>query len=172
MTSPYKFYQFWINVDDRDVEGYLKLFTLKPKEAIAATMARHQKEPAARVAQAALAADVTTLAHGADAAASAAAVAGILFGDFDPRRADPKVFEVLAQEIPTTPVARGALTLVDAVVQAGLAKSKSEARRAIEQGGIYVNQQRADGITDADWLAGGSLLLRKGKKDYALLKAQ
>ena len=137
-----------------------------------AWMGQQQKDPAARAAQTALATDVTTRAHGADAAASAAAAAGVLFGDFDPRSAGPRVFEILAQEIPTTPVARNALTLVDAVVQAGLAKSKSEARRAIEQGGIYVNQQRADEISDADWIAGGSLLLRKGKKEYALLKAQ
>ena len=172
LTSPYKFYQFWINVDDRDVERYLKLFTLMSKDEIAELMARQQKDPAARAAQTALATDVTTRAHGADAASSAAAAAGILFGDFDPRRADARAFETLAQEIPTTAVARDALTLVDAVVQAGLAKSKSEARRAIEQGGIYVNQQRAQEISDADWIAGSSLLLRKGKKEYALLKAQ
>jgi tyrosyl-tRNA synthetase len=173
LTSPYKFYQFWINVDDRDVEGYLKLFTLKSKDEIAEVIARQAKDPAARAAQTALATDVTTRAHGADAAASATAAAGVLFGDFDPRRAEPRVFEILAQEIPTTTVARDALTLADAVVQAGLAKSKGEARRAIEQGGIYVNQQRADEITDADWIGGGgSLLLRKGKKDYALLKAK
>jgi len=172
LTSPYKFYQFWINVDDRDVEAYLKLFTVHPKEGIAATMARHQNNPAARAAQSALAAEVTTRAHGANAAASAATVAGILFGDFDPRRADPKVFEILGQEIPTTSVAKDALTLADAVVQAGLAKSKSEARRAIEQGGIYVNQQRTEEISAADWIAGGHLLLRKGKKDFALLRAK
>jgi len=135
-------------------------------------MAQQKKDPAARAAQTALATDVTTLAHGADAAASAAAAAGVLFGNFDPRSAGPRVFEILAQEIPTTAVARDVVTLVDAVVQAGLAKSKSEARRAIEQGGIYVNQQRAEEITPADWIAGGSLLLRKGKKEYALLKAQ
>ena len=172
MTSPYKFYQFWINADDREVERFLKVFTLKSKDEIAELMARQQKDPAARAAQAALATDVTTRAHGADAAASAAAAAGVLFGDFDPRRAEPKVFEILAQEIPTTAVARDGLTLADAVVRAGLAKSKGEARRAIEQGGIYVNQQRAEEISPADWIAGGSLLLRKGKKDYALLKAQ
>jgi tyrosyl-tRNA synthetase len=172
LTSPYKFYQFWINVDDRDVERYLKLFTLKSMDEIPELMGMQQRNPAARAAQTALATDVTTRAHGADAAASAAAAAGVLFGDFDPRQAGARVFEILAQEIPTTPVARDALTLADAVVQAGLAKSKSEARRAIEQGGIYVNQQRAEEITSADWIAGGNLLLRKGKKDYALLKAQ
>lgn len=172
MTSPYKFYQFWINVDDRDVEGYLKLFTLKSKEEIEALSAQQKKGPAARAAQTALATDVTARAHGADAASSAAAAAGVLFGDFDPRGAGPGVFEILAQEIPTTAVPRDVVTLVDAVVQTGLAKSKSEARRAIEQGGIYVNQQRAEEITPADWIAGGSLLLRKGKKDYALLRAK
>jgi len=172
MTSPYKFYQFWINTDDRDVERFLKLFTPLSRDQIAELMAKQTKDPAARVAQTALATDVTTRAHGAEAAASAAAAAGVLFGDFDPRRAEPRVFEILAQEVPTTAVAREALTLVDAVVQAGLAKSKSEARRAIEQGGIYVNQQRADEITPADWIAGGNLLLRKGKKDFALLRAK
>jgi len=172
MTSPYKFYQFWINTDDRDVERFLKLFTPLSRDQIAELMAQQTKDPAARVAQTALATDVTTRAHGAEAAASAAAAAGVLFGDFDPRRAAPRVFEILAQEVPTTAVARDALTLVDAVVQAGLAKSKSEARRAIEQGGIYVNQQRAEEITAADWIAGGNLLLRKGKKDFALLRAK
>ncbi|HEV8303596.1 MAG TPA: tyrosine--tRNA ligase [Gemmatimonadales bacterium] len=176
LTSPYKFYQFWINVDDRDVAAYLRLFTLKPRAEIDDLLARHAKQPAAREAQVALAQDVTIRAHGPDAAASAAAAAGILFGDFDPRRADARTVAILAQEIPTTAVARNELTLVDAVVRAGLAKSKSEARRAIEQGGIYVNQQRAQDaertIGDGDWIAGASLLLRKGKKDYALLKAE
>ena len=172
LTSSYKFYQFWINADDRDVAGYLKLFTDKGRDEIDALLARQAKAPAAREAQTALATDVTTRAHGAEAAASAAAVAGILFGDFDPRRADPRVFDGLAHEIPTAAVSRDALTLVDAVVRAGLATSKSEARRAVEQGGIYVNQQRAQEISDADWIAGGNLLLRKGKKEYALLRRE
>jgi tyrosyl-tRNA synthetase len=172
LTSPYKFYQFWINTDDRDVERYVKLFTPLKPDQVDELMARQKQDPSKRAAQTLLATDVTTRAHGADAASSAAAAAGVLFGEFDPRGAGPRVFEILAQEIPTTAVARDVVTLVDAVVQAGLAKSKSEARRAIEQGGIYVNQQRAEEITAADWIAGGSLLLRKGKKEYALLKAE
>jgi tyrosyl-tRNA synthetase len=171
LTSPYQFSQFWINVDDRDVEGYLKLFTLKSKSEIDALVAQHARDPAARTAQIALAQDVTTRAHGAEAAQSATAAAGILFGDFDPRRADAGAFEILSQEIPTHTAPAG-VQLVDALVQAGLAKSKSEARRAIEQGGIYVNQQRAQEISDADWIAGRNLLLRKGKKDYALLRRE
>jgi tyrosyl-tRNA synthetase len=76
--------------------------------------------------------------------------------------------------VPTVPAPAGALALVDAVVLAGLAKSRGEARRAIEQGGVYVNQTRepdaARAIADGDWLAGRNLLLRKGKKDYALVR--
>ncbi len=109
-----------------------------------------------------------------EAARSAIVASEILFGDFDPRRADARVFDTLAVEIPTTPTPANGLTLVDAVVRAGLAKSKSEARRSIEQGGIYVNQERAQDverrIEPADWLADRNVLLRKGKKDYALLR--
>jgi len=175
MTSPYKFYQFWINVDDRDVESYLKLFTLKSKDEIAELMARQQEEPAARPAQVALGHDVTRRVHD-DAGGNAMVASEILFGDFDPHAANDRAFDTLAQEIPTTVMPRGELTLVDAIVRSGLAKSKSEARRAIEQGGIYVNQQRAPGVEhaigDRDWIAGRNLLLRKGKKDYALLRRE
>jgi tyrosyl-tRNA synthetase len=102
-------------------------------------------------------------------------VNGILFSDLDPRSVDANTLALLAQEIPTAHLSStDGLSLVDAVVQAGLAKSKSEARRAIEQGGIYVNQQRvkdaARMVEPGDWLGGGNLLLRKGKKDYALLR--
>ena len=175
-TSPYRFYQFWYNVDDRDVEAYLKLFTLLPRHDIEAQVKTHKKDPSRREAQAKLAVEVTTMVHGKDAANNATAVNAILFSDLDPRQVEPSALELLAQEIPTARVPSGdGLSLVDAVVQAGLAKSKSEARRAIEQGGIYVNQQRvkdpARKIEPPDWLTGGNLLLRKGKKDYALLRA-
>ena len=171
LTSPYKFYQFWINVDDRDVERYLKLFTLKSKAEIEDLNAQQANNPAARPAQKALAFDVTKRAHG-DAGGNAMVASEILFGDFQPQAANDQAFDTLAQEIPTRSVPRGELTLVDALVQSGLANSKSEARRAIEQGGIYVNQQRAQEIAAADWIAGRNLLLRKGKKDYALLRRE
>lgn len=174
LTSPYKFYQFWINVDDRDVVSYLKLFTLKPREEIESLAAQQQSMPAARNAQKALALDVTKRAHGhaADAAMIASA---ILFADVEPDRVTPEVFDVLASEIPTKALPRADLSLVDAVVHAGLAKSKGEARRAIEQGGIYVNLRRAsedETIDDRDWIGGKNLLLRKGKKEYALLRRE
>ena len=177
LTSPYKFYQFWINVDDRDVETYLKLFTLKSRPDIDALIAEQKRNPAARPAQRALAADVTTRVHGAEQLLGVQAASAILFGE---EQADvhPHVFDVLAGEIPTIAVEIEAdgVALVDLVTRAGLAKSKSEARRAIEQGGIYVNQQRIDDagrrLGTADWIGGRHVLLRKGKKEYALLRRE
>ncbi len=177
LTSPYKFYQFWYNADDRDVESYLMLFTLLPRQDIEAQMKAHKKDPSRREAQGKLAVAVTSMVHGKQAADNARAVNAILFSDLDPRNVEPSALDLLAQEIPTARVPEGdGLSLVDAVIHAGLAKSKSEARRAIEQGGIYVNQQRvkdpARKVEPVDWLSGGNLLLRKGKKDYALLRVE
>ena len=174
MTSPYKFYQFWINVDDRDVENYLKLFTLKSRDEIAGFIAEQKRNPAARAAQRALAADVTTRVHGPEVLSGVQAASAILFGE-EQAEVHPQVFDILAGEIPTVTIEAGAdLPLVDLVARAGLAKSKSEARRSIEQGGIYVNQQRIDDvgrtIASGDWIGGRNLLLRKGKKEYALLR--
>ena len=176
LTSPYKFYQFWINTDDRDVESYLKLFTLKSREEIGALLAEHTRNPAARTAQVALAADVTTRAHSAQAASAAAGASRILFGDAAAQDIGADALLVLDGEIPTVALVEVKTPVVDAVVRSGLVKSKNEARRAIEQGGIYVNQQRVDDpartLESADWIGGRSVLLRKGKKEYALLKRE
>jgi len=177
MTSAYKFYQFWINVDDRDVEKYLKLFTLKTRAEIDELTAQQKRDPAARAAQRALAADVTTRVHGAEVVSGVQAASAILFGE-EQAEVHPQVFDILAGEIPTVVLEGDAdsLTLVDLVARAGLAKSKSEARRSIEQGGIYVNQQRIDDVArtigSGDWIGGRNLLLRKGRKDYALLRRE
>jgi tyrosyl-tRNA synthetase len=174
MTSPYKFYQFWINVDDRDVEPYLKLFTSTSREEIDALVAQQKRNPAARPAQRALAGEVTRLVHGADVLSGVQAASAILFGE-EQAEVHPQVFDILAGEIPTVIIDGGSdVPLVDLVARSGLAKSKSEARRSIEQGGIYVNQQRIDDvgrtIAPGDWIGGRNLLLRKGKKEYALLR--
>ncbi len=174
LTSPYKFYQFWYNVDDRDVESYLKLFTLLPRPDIEAQMKTHRKDPSRREAQGKLASQVTKMVHGEEAMSNATGVSAILFSDFDPHNVKASVFDEMAKEIPTASVSANNLGLVDALVKAGLAKSKSEARRQIEQGGVYVNQQRVKDVDrkldPSDWVAGGNLLLRKGKKDYGLLR--
>jgi tyrosyl-tRNA synthetase len=174
LTSPYRFYQFWINVDDRDVEKYLKLFTHRPADDIRNVMAQQAKNPAARSAQRALAETVTALVHGSEVLGGVQAASAILFGE-EQAEVHPQVFDVLAGEIPTVTVnGETEMTIVDLVTQAGLAKSKGEARRSIEQGGIYVNQQRIDDvarkIAPQDWIGGRNLLLRKGKKEYALLR--
>jgi len=174
LTSPYKFYQFWINTDDRDVEKYLKLFTHLPKEAIDGVMAEQARQAAKRPAQRALATAVTKLVHGADTLSGVQAASAILFGE-EQAEVHPQVFDILAGEIPTVTVSTEAdITIVDLVTQSGLAKSKGEARRSVEQGGIYINQQRVDDvgrkIATEDWIGGKNLLLRKGKKEYALLR--
>jgi tyrosyl-tRNA synthetase len=175
MTSPYKFYQFWINVDDRDVEKYLKLFTLKPKGEVDELVAQHKKDPAARLAQKALAEDVTTRAHGADAVKTAVAASAKLFTDtgIGTGMSDSDL-EALSETIPTVSVKVGE-TLVDALVKAGLAKSKSEARRAIEGGGIYLNEDRIEDVARtiiATDFNGRFVVVRKGKKDNALLRRE
>ncbi len=175
LTSVYTFYQFWLNTDDRDAERYLKLFTFLPRAEIDALLGELGANPAAREAQRALARDVTDRVHGPDATAKVIRASAVLFGAFDAHAADDATFDVLAQEVPTATVAAGdGLTLVDAVVHAGLAKSKSEARRSIQQGGIYLNQGRVKDVErrlePGDWAAGRNVLLRKGKKEFALLR--
>lgn len=173
MTSPYRFYQFWLNTDDRDVIGYLKTFTFLERREIEALEEQMKSNPGARAAQIALAKGVTEMVHGKDALASVVSASQVLFGDFDPRKAPAGVFGILAGEVPTADSPSATPTLVEAVVAAGLVKSNGEARRSIEQGGIYLNQQRENDVnrkfTSADWI-GGYALLRKGKKDYALLQ--
>jgi len=172
LTSPYRFYQFWLNTDDRDVVPYLKTFTFRTRKEIEELEGQLKANPGARAAQTALARGVTEMVHGVDALASVANASAVLFGEFDPRKAPAGVFEVLAGEVTTAAAPSDAPTLVEAVVAAGLAKSNGEARRAIEQGGIYLNQQRESEagrkLGASDWISGYALL-RKGKKDYALL---
>jgi tyrosyl-tRNA synthetase len=178
ITSPYKFYQFWMNADDRDVEAYLKLFSLMSKDGpdgITALMGMHARHPGERQAQSVLANELTARIHGKVTTESVVAATVILFSEWDPHLAQAGAFEVLAQEIPTVTVPRDGLPLIDALVMVDLAKSKGDARRQVEQGGVYVNQRRetdpARVLSGSDWLAGGHVLLRKGKKDYALLRA-
>jgi tyrosyl-tRNA synthetase len=173
MTAPYRFYQFWLNTDDRDAVSYLKTFTFLNRQEIEGLEAQLKANPGARACQNALARGVTEMVHGKDALASVTSASEVLFGEFDPRQAPAGVFAVLASEVPTAAAPSGAPTLVEAVVASGLVKSNGEARRAIEQGGIYLNQQRENDVNRklgaSDWISGYALL-RKGKKDYALLR--
>jgi tyrosyl-tRNA synthetase len=177
-TSPYRFYQFFVNADDADVVKLLKMLTFLPEESIADLAARVAAKPEAREAQKVLAGEMTKLVHGEDAADSAEAASGILFGG-SVADATEASFNDLAGEVPTSGIARAALegagtTVIDLLVTAGLAASKSESRRAVESGGVYLNNAKVDGVAASartgDLLFGKYLLLRKGKRSYAILQ--
>lgn len=179
-TSPFAFRQFWMEQDDESIASLLHRFTLESVADSATLIAKHAENPAARRAQRHLARTVTSMVHGAEVEARAAAVADALFGDGeggtpDLRALTAEALTMLAGELPTSALpASGEATLIDLVIAAALATSKSEARRLIEQGGVSVNGAAApDGTAAASSftpLADGSLLLRKGRRDYRLLR--
>ena len=172
LTSPYKFYQYWINVDDRDAGKYLRLFTLMSREEIESLDKQIATAPEKREAQQALARDMTARVHGEDAAKVAEEVSRVLFGKADPTSLAEPVLRALSAEVPFAE-SRETPSLLDAMVTLKLAASKGAARRLIEQGGVTVNGQRAAADTDlasAKTLAGGYHLLRKGARDYGLIR--
>ncbi|MGQ0704056.1 MAG: tyrosine--tRNA ligase [Gemmatimonadales bacterium] len=179
-TSPYRFYQFWVNVDDRDVERLLRIFTFLPNPEVEALMERHRAAPEQRIPHRQLAGDVTTRVHGAEECRRAVAASGILFGGGNIREADPSTLEVVLRELPPKPVSRaklesGSLLAVDALVAAGSASTKAEAKRGIESGSYYLNDERIGEnrpLTSADLLPGGYLALRRGRKHYAFLRVE
>jgi tyrosyl-tRNA synthetase len=170
-TSPYRFYQFWVNTDDRDVERYLKLFTFLRLEQIAATMQEHARDPGRRAAQRLLAREVTATVHGIGAAEEAVRSSEALFGGALDLEALP--------EMPTKAVARAMVLerpILEALLASGLASSKADARRGIEGRGFYLNGQaieRVDATLSQDDLHGPAeepfIVLRKGKKNYVRL---
>src|ERR1700687_5094347 len=171
-TSPYKFYQYWINVDDRDAGKYLRLFTLMPRAEIEALEKLLASAPEKREAQQALARDMTARVHGEEAGRVAKEVSRVLFGKADPASLTEPVLRALRGEVPFAE-SRETPALLDTLVTLKLAASKSAARRLVEQGGVYLNGQRADPDTDlgsATPLAGRYHLLRKGARDYGLVR--
>jgi len=172
LTSPYAFYQFWFNTDDRDVINFLKIFSMRSKDEIAQFEELTTTEAAARAAQKALAQDVTALVHGATAVDQAIAASAALFGRAELADLDrDTVFAALNEAGLVEAGEIDGETIVDYLVATGLMASKSAARRSIDEGGAYLNNER---ITDeayvpgaADWLHGEFLLLRKGKRSIA-----
>ncbi len=175
-TSPYRFYQFWLNTDDRDVAGWLRLFTFMELDEIEALLAEQARDPGKRVAQRRLALEVTSRVHGANTAEGVIAASAILFGGQPLVAASPEVLEVLEGEVPVAPLSLAGLSdgisLVDALVTAGLASSRADAKRGVEQKGFSVNGQVAAlgrMLGETDLLAGRYVVLQKGKKNYAML---
>jgi tyrosyl-tRNA synthetase len=171
-TSPYQFFQYWMNVPDADVERFLLQLTLLPVEEAQAVAAAHLQAPNKRDGQRRLAREVTTLVHGFPAAAAAEEASAILFGG-SPAGASPQALEFLAGEVPTSSFAPGA-DLAHALAATPLASSLSDARRTIAQGAAYINGEPAREdrpLSEADLLHGRWLVLRKGKRTYHLLDA-
>ena len=176
LTSPYRFYQFWVNSDDRDVGRWLRFLTLLPRSEIESLDAEASEHPERRAAQRALARDVTTRVHGAEAARVAEEVSALLFGGGDARSLSAGAIDALGREIPTADVALppDGVDVLDLLTETKLAASRGAAKRLVEQGGVYVNGARVamtERTVRADrLLAGGHALLRKGARDYALVK--
>jgi tyrosyl-tRNA synthetase len=175
-TSPYAFHQYWLQVDDADVERLLLFMTFLPVDEISAAVMAHHGDPGSRKAQRLLADDITTRIHGPDAVRRATAAARILFGSADLKDADADTVAMVVGEVPSQRLEGGALdagmALADALQKAGLAASKSEARRGLGAGGFSVNGVVADDarvLTSDDLLPGGAILLRKGKRNWAAL---
>jgi tyrosyl-tRNA synthetase len=174
MTSPYAFYQFWLNTDDRDVSGYLRVFTFRDAEELQALDEATEQRPAARLAQRALAGDVTTLVHGAEATRRVEEASQALFGRGDLARLDEPTLRDAVAELPAAKLPRGEHLVTDLLVAAGLVASKSAARRTIAEGGGYVNNTRVDAEDETvgpdRLLHDRWLVLRRGRKSLAAVE--
>ncbi len=172
MMTPYAFYQFWLNTDDADVVGYLKTFTFLGREEIAALEEAVRDRPAARQAQRALAAAVTTLVHGADATARVVAASQALFGRGDLTALDEATLGAAVAELPRAVVGPEPVEVVDLLAAAGLVAGKGAGRRAIAEGGVSVNNVRVTAedalLTDEMLLHGRYAVLRRGKRTLAV----
>ena len=171
-TSPYEFRQYWVQLPDEDVERFLLQLTLRSVDDIASLMDEHRTAPEKRLAQRALATDVTTLVHGAAAEQAAAEAAQVLFGG-DPTTASAEALAVVAREVPSSEMTREQLgDQIAVLVQTGLAASNGEARRTLTQKGFKANGQtleEAKSLLEVDLLHGRYILLRKGKTNFHLL---
>ena len=180
-TSPYKFYQFWLNASDADVSTYIRIFTLMTREEIEALEAEQTQDPGKRPMQKALAKDITCRVHSMADYEAAVAASDILFGkstDEDLRKLSSETLMEIFEGVPQGDVSSAelsaGLSIVDALVKSGFMKSNGEARRALQEGSISVNKVKVDAermLSTADVLAGGVVLLQRGKKNYFLLRA-
>jgi tyrosyl-tRNA synthetase len=176
-TSPYRFYQFWMNADDRDVPNYLRLFTFLPEERVNELIAAMHDHPEEREAQRVLAREMTQAVHGPTALERAEQAAKVLFGGEIQGLSAADISEIFA-DVPSSEIAKtrfaDGFSILDLLAESGLSKSKGEARRSISEGGISINNQRVGDanqtVTLADAVDGQFIVLRKGRKTYQLVK--
>jgi tyrosyl-tRNA synthetase len=171
MLSPYAFHQFWLNAEDGKVGELLRIFTFLSREEIESLEAQTRDQPWLRAGQKALADAVTTLVHGEDETVRAKAAAAALFGGGDLHQLHGPTLGAALREAGSVTVTGELPAIVDLLVDAGLAKSKGEARRTVSEGGAYLNNERIDdpGLVPSarDLVAGSWLVLRRGKKNFA-----
>jgi tyrosyl-tRNA synthetase len=172
LTSVYRFYQFWLNVDDEGVGDYLKIYTLLQKDEHEQLMAEFDQNKAGRAAQKRLAYEVTKLVHGKERADAIVRVTNVLFGGEAYDTLKDTDVALLVSELPVAE-AQESSALEDVLVAAHLAQSKSDARRFLQSGGVYVNGQQVEAdrvLTKNDILSGGYVIVRRGKNTHALVK--
>ena len=173
MTSPYAFYQYWLNVEDASVVMLLKVFTDRTREEIAELERQVAEEPFRRAAQRVLAEDVTTLVHGAEATAAVTRASAVLFGKEDPSSVDADTLGDACAELPRAQAAVGG-ELLDSLVAAGLADSRKAARRTVAEGGVSLNNRKVEDPEarwrEEDFLHGRLALLKRGRKSLAAVE--
>jgi len=173
MTSPYAFFQFWLNTDDRDVIKFLKIFSFKSRQEIEALEKSHQENPGAREAHRALAREITSLVHSPEIAERVELAAKALFGQADLASLDEETLRFATAELPRVEIKAGEEipSWVDLISMAGVVDSKSAARRVVKEGGAYLNNAKVASedfaLQKSDFLCGKYALLRKGKRDLA-----
>ncbi|MDU4287553.1 MAG: tyrosine--tRNA ligase [Actinomyces sp.] len=174
MLSPYAFYQFWLNVDDADVVRFLKVFTFLDRPQIERLEKTVEDAPYKREAQKALAAEVTKLVHGEETLQRVLEATDALWGSGDLKKVDAATLSAATSELPAGEVAFGEATIVDALVAAGLEKGKRAARTTVSSGGAYLNNERVESedqiISAEDALADGTVLIRKGRRNLAVVR--
>jgi tyrosyl-tRNA synthetase len=173
--SPYAFYQFWMNVSDAEVPGLLRVFSFRSREEIEQLTRESAERPAARAGQRALAQEITTLVHGAEETRRAIAASQALFGRSDLAEVDERTLAAAVAEVPSVQVLAGDLpTVVDLMAELGIVPSKSAARRAIAEGGAYLNNRKVTAEDaapgSADLLHGRYLILRVGKRTVSAVE--
>ncbi|WP_073333227.1 tyrosine--tRNA ligase [Actinomyces glycerinitolerans] len=174
MLSPYAFYQFWLQVDDADVVRFLKVFTFLPREEIERLEQSVATNPKAREAQRVLAHEVTTWVHGADATAQAEAATAALWGRGELTALDEATLTAATADLPTAPLEVGSSTIVDLLVATGLERGRNAARKTVAAGGAYLNNAKVTDedapVTQEQLLAGGVVLVRKGRRNLAVAR--
>ncbi len=178
LTSPYRYYQFWLNTDDADVINYLKFFTWLTQDEIAELAASMENQPEKREAQRTLAKELTRMTHGDDALESAEKATAVLFGGEIEGLKAAEVADIF-QDVPSSELAAADLSgdglgMIDLLANSGISKSKGEARRLLQGGGVYLNNRKVadfqQNVTGSDAIEGKFLVIRKGRKNYHLVK--